>query len=416
MIEGTTNTSPLIAAARSGSLSAIQSLLTDPATLLEDKMQTLLLINSWLDQRFVPLLRRQQFASIFLILLENLTANDANEAMWLAAKQGNVYLARRISQHTGVEFSAHIQGSALITAASNSFNEVVKKLLTLGDEIPSSYKSEALWFAATYDNYVAIAELLNHATNEISTEDKGEALISASVFGAYESLRMLLIRIGSQLSPKDIAKALLWAAANGDFNIVRELQRQVGHHISREANGHALLEAASSGHDSVVHLLLAQVIPDEHKDEALILATEENHFNVVELLLKHCEITPLYKSEALIIAAQKRHYHSFKALLGNEQGISYEDKFSALGIIIRALVRSQCQVVTNTCRAMLDELQKNIIATPLPDEHQAVALKVLAEVANPAVLNQYKRAQPSERDELDSPNDAEEHQDKRARR
>lgn len=357
-------------------------------------------------------------------ILRSISAQEAAEAMWLAAQKDLLNVAQQISNLCGVEFSAHIKGSALIAVsadkpdiyllgATNS-DDRIQALLALGDEIPSDYKNEALWVAATYDNDLGIRELLTHAAVDISAEAKGETLVHASAFGAFVSVRTLLTHCKADISTEHKYQALMWAASNGSLRILQDLLELDD--ISNSHIGIALCIAASHCQEIAVIRLLDHPICAQDKGEALHIATAENHWGIVDTLLEFGEITPDYKGEALILAARKRHYHSFKTILAYGQDIASEDKIAALAIIIRALVRSRCQVVTNTYRAMLGELQTSIIVDPLPDAHQAVALKVISEVSNPALLNQYKRAQPSERVESDEANDAEVHQDKRARK
>lgn len=345
----------------------------------------------------------------------DITETDKKEALLFAFLNIHFNFYQEMSNLTGMTLSSHEKGDALVLAASNPlfYSDSLLPLLQLGNQIPARHKGIALQIAIENENTPAVSTLLLAASQEISPEALGEALITAAKFGKYSYIDELFTQAGNRLLAKDKQEALFWASTYNHSVCVDELLT-----IEPTLNkGNALYQAAAFDHFHVVECLLTVGQSPTGDDEglALLKAAEENHFEIVDRLRPRANIPLHYHGEALIMAVRKGHYHSFEKLLISGHLISTVDKIATLTIIVQALVRTRCQVVTNTYRAMLDELQKSILAHPLPDEHQAVALKVIAEVSNPAVLNQYKRAQPSERVELDEANDAEVHQDKRAR-
>ncbi len=97
----------------------------------------------------------------------------------------------------------------------------------------------------------------NHkAFDKISDAEKRRAFIDAAEVGILLGVNTLLSHYSHVITSEDKGTALLRATVNANFEVVEVLLNQVGHDIDRYSRGRALIVASENGHIRLVEALL----------------------------------------------------------------------------------------------------------------------------------------------------------------
>jgi len=219
-----------------------------------------------------------------------------------AVKMGNDGAVRRLLKRydakiwTGLERSDEKGSTALMIAALDGHESIVRLLIEAGgdvtDEIPDDNGWTALMCAA-YDGHESIVRLLIEGGSDVmGRDDNGWTVLMIAAQDGHESTVRLLIEAGSDVNAKNNScyTALMIAAQNGHESTVR-LLIEGGSDVNAKNNqcGTALMIAASNGHESTVRLLIEAGSDLRARDEdgvtALMLAASNGHESIVRLLM-----------------------------------------------------------------------------------------------------------------------------------
>lgn len=252
--------------------------------------------NPWDDTPILALAvqANEGFGTEIVALLLEHGASDVNEALFVAAKTGDLDHMELLLDW-GADINAtlpswHKGMTALSAAASSGDVAIVQFLLSKG----ASDVTGALRTVASAGN-IELAALflqLGANVNAFKTNEWGietTALEEAATSGNVKVLRLLLdsgAKVDSDANPRSRATALQRAAMVGNLGVVDELlQRGADVNAApRGYNGRTALEgAAENGRLDIVQLLI-NVQADVQNSKALEFARREGHEAVVELL------------------------------------------------------------------------------------------------------------------------------------
>ncbi|VDL87512.1 unnamed protein product [Nippostrongylus brasiliensis] len=188
---------------------------------------------------------------------------------------------------------------ALMEAASAGHLNIVKLLIQSGAKavfvnMNSEFKESPLTLAA-YKGYTDVIEYLlslNDYDRSTRDEELHTALMEAAMDGHLEHVVKILLENGAQVNATtdETMETALTVAACGGFTEVLDVLVKNGGDLGLGTNT-PLMEAAQEGHASTVNYILAAVKPEDRSvkfrqqmDQALSLASENGHFDVLQVL------------------------------------------------------------------------------------------------------------------------------------
>lgn len=285
-----------------------------------------------------------------------------NEAL-LTASQNNDLAGVRQALKQGADVNAKdmFSETALMNAAQLGFLEVLKELLYRGTDISikNNYGETALDLAKKF-SHSEIKQVLEDHQGDLDAK-----LLKAASQGNLEELKRLLDMGADFKVQHSMSKtSLMVAAERGHLDIVKELlskdEPYLGAAKSVDGFGNtALVYAAVYNHISIVKELLEKIgnIPGWYTSEfsakveefglwrALKLATQHNHFDVVQELLKR----EPDRNEIQFYAARNGHLNLIRELAKRGSLNFYEEEEDILfgnTVLMRAAREGHLDIIT----------------------------------------------------------------------
>ncbi|WKY07621.1 hypothetical protein Q1695_007241 [Nippostrongylus brasiliensis] len=271
------------------------------------------------------------------MLIENkcdldLRNENGHCALMEAASAGHLNIVKLLIQSGAkavfVNMNSEFKESPLTLAAYKGYTDVIEYLLSLND-YDRSTRDEELHTAlmeAAMDGHLEVARILIQAGAPVNlTSESYESPLTLSCCGGHAELAKLLIDAGANIEETNdenytplmeaareghvhVVKILLengaqvnattdetmetalTVAACGGFTEVLDVLVKNGGDLGLGTNT-PLMEAAQEGHASTVNYILAAVKPEDRSvkfrqqmDQALSLASENGHFDVLQVL------------------------------------------------------------------------------------------------------------------------------------
>ncbi|KAG9400565.1 hypothetical protein AC1031_010777 [Aphanomyces cochlioides] len=238
-------------------------------------------------------------------------AGELREALWMAAKNGNVATVRQLLNRGGEPNWAPPDEkgwTALIVACAKGHVTTVKTLLARGAsvDIAASTGVTPLMCASAAGKIAIVKELLaHHADVNAINEDGGTALHGAAFYGHLAVVQVLANR-GADLNmtdktgrtAQDLAKRsqhddiVTWLQEKEEGDLAEQQREQSqDRNLSYEASESRLFEAVKWGDVQMVEELLGDGSSVNWQDKfgrtALMEACIEGHTDVVQVLIAH---------------------------------------------------------------------------------------------------------------------------------
>ena len=256
-------------------------------------------------------------------------SEDIQLALMFAILYGHVEIVEFLKDHVGIQAEKKV--TALMCATMNGHPQVVELLLKDNADVNAQEEDGfTALMVASENGHTQVVELLlkEHADINLQTSDGVTALMLASQNGHHKVIELLLkqhININHQ------GKDGVLASQDGHQKPIELLHPNIN---NQEKDGWtALMLASRNGHFQVVELLLKEHADINTQKEdgwtALMLASRYGHFQVVELLLKkHADINIQNKNgvTALMLASEDGHIHVIELLLKEYAEINTQEK------------------------------------------------------------------------------------------
>ncbi len=224
----------------------------------------------------------------------------------------------------------------LISRIESNLFDSVKSLLKRGAN-PNAIKREkrkrrrtALMIAAQKGNAAIVRLLLKHKAKVNALDRYGtSALMLAAEKGRYRVVQMLLkrrarVNLHEKIANLDTSSALLKSCSKGYLSVVKLLVRHGANVHKKNKGGYSALHiAAMNGQTHIVKFLLRKRVNVNVKSgyysrTALMFAAQDNHADIVNLLLRHRARKYMYDYNghtALHMAAKHGNIETIKTLL-----------------------------------------------------------------------------------------------------
>lgn len=270
-----------------------------------------------------------------------------------AVKKGDLQMLKEVVEKIDINAQDETGQTALMRAASNGYENIVKYLLKFPDievNIQNSIGESALYFASIRGRENIVKMLLQDPKTNINILDTlGNNALMAAVIGRYEGIVRLLLQVGidpdiknkagqkaiDRASPtfRPTVQALInainlneWigAAENGQVETIRKLIGKININAADTHGYTALILATRFEHGDLVKFLLESPNIDVNAqttagDTALMFAVNNGNETIVKLLLKVPAINVNLRSNnggtALLIAAAQSYSNIAKLLL-----------------------------------------------------------------------------------------------------
>ncbi|KAK6054962.1 ankyrin repeat protein [Cooperia oncophora] len=222
-------------------------------------------------------------------------------ALMEAASAGHLNIVKLLIQSGAkavfVNMNSEFKESPLTLAAYKGYTDVIEYLLSLND-YDRSTRDEELHTAlmeAAMDGHLEVARILIQAGAPVNlTSESYESPLTLSCCGGHAELHVvkILLENGAQVNATtdETMETALTVAACGGFTEVLDVLVKNGGDLGLGTNT-PLMEAAQEGHASTVNYILATVKPEDRSvkfrqqmDQALSLASENGHFDVLQVL------------------------------------------------------------------------------------------------------------------------------------
>ncbi len=193
-----------------------------------------------------------------------------------------------------------IRTEALTIAAKNSYSPAVQKIVGLwGNDLTAWATTNSKLIGASANGRVDELQVL---MQDPSFSGERMALRVAAEYGQLAVIHVLLTNVNRVIPNEHKDNALDIASTFGHVNVVQFLLPERGARL--KAKQTALYSAAEYGQLNVVIALLTQVgdYSPENKAKALCIACEHGQLNVVQFLLNMEGITNRHKMDALLVA------------------------------------------------------------------------------------------------------------------
>eukprot|EP00439_Symbiodinium_sp_Y106_P001201 s1725_g1.t1 len=291
--------------------------------------------------------------------------------------QRRVEVEQLLRQNADPSAPNRFRGTALISAAEEGLQEVVKAMVKAGaqlearDERGNTALLSAAYFGhlkvvgvmvkagarleardedgataltiASFSGHLEVVEALVKAGAQLEAHnDRGRTALMTASYTGHLKVVEVLVKAGAQLEAcNDIGNtALMCAAQEGHYEVVEVLVKAGARLEARgEVGATALTIASFSGHLEVVEALVkAGAQLEAHNDRgrtALMTASYTGHLKVVEVLVKagaQLEARNDIGNTALMCAAQEGHYEVVEVLVkaGAQLETRNERGFTAL--------------------------------------------------------------------------------------
>ena len=251
-----------------------------------------------------------------------------------AAEAGNI---KRLKYTLGyvrdINFMDDTGATALHTAASGGYNDIVQLLLTKGASIEATdkYYYTPLHYAAQFGHTSTVELLLTNGASIEVTDYMGSApLHHAAQFGHTNTMELLLSEGASIEAMNKYNNTPLHLTASSGHTSTVELLLSKGASIEvmNKYNNTPLHFAASGGHTNTMEILLLKgasiEATNEDNNTPLHLAAFDGHTSTVELLLSKgasIEVTDKDNDTPLHIAALYGHTSTVELLLSKGASI-----------------------------------------------------------------------------------------------
>jgi|AntAceMinimDraft_17_1070374.scaffolds.fasta_scaffold00962_10 ankyrin repeat protein len=199
---------------------------------------------------------------LFLLSYTNITAQDKNTKLILAAENGDEkQVIKSLLDTTDINFQDINGYTSLIFASQNGFPDIVKILIYNNADINTKgYDSTTALIQASKYEHKDIAELLilKGADINAANDKKITSLIYAASYGYY-ALTEMLIKYGANLDikTKDGTNAIISSTISNNLNIVEMLiDKGADINSSNNAGLTPLSIAAINGYKDIAELLI----------------------------------------------------------------------------------------------------------------------------------------------------------------
>ncbi|XP_062577843.1 ankyrin-2-like [Saccostrea cucullata] len=265
---------------------------------------------------------------------------DKNEdsPLLLACQMEHVRCVKLLADHNCNFDVQNSKGyTPLIVAAMKRQPLMLKTLLEKNPDINAldGVKRSALWYAVNCEDTESILVLLNGGANQLQSDNEGENVLHlASRKGNTEIVDILLRNLQNvDICTRSGSTALHLASLHGHDKIVLLLLNKGADINKNSKSGRSPLYLASkTGSVLTVGVLVSNTTIDincNHQYNPLIIASENGHLRIVELLLQSkadVNYKDFYERSALWYAARKGHVHIVSYLLEHGAFVNDFDK------------------------------------------------------------------------------------------
>ena len=198
-----------------------------------------------------------------------------------------------------------------------SFIESSKEKVRLsGNELSCiKYAVESLCMLDELRPLMQVNKLVRQTTLQYIIDHDGENHFWFCTWCAYHGQHLILIEVLEYINP--CMCAIEFASENQHLNIVQLLLNDERVDPSSH-NNQAIRSASKNGHHEVVQLLLtdSRVDPSADDNYAIQIASENGHLNIVQLLLNDEPVDPSsYDNYAISYASENGHHEVVQLLL-----------------------------------------------------------------------------------------------------
>ena len=316
----------VIAAARSGDIDRVQTLLADGATMF-----------AW----------------------------DRGFSIIQAAKRGHQAIVQALLANGPI--SEEDRGEAVVKAVEKQRSQNIIDALLANGPISEEDRGKAVWCAVSYGRQAIVQALL--ANGPISEEDRGESVIEAAKGNQQATVEALLAN-GATISEVDRGQAIRFAASSGLLAMVEALLPE-GVTIPEEDRGWAVVEAANKSYKEIVKALLPEGVTISVRDrfEAVKAAMYEEDLEMFNTLLASGDISTAFRGRVLEAIASVYWFPNrcqfLQALLANGAEIS---QFARGAAVRKAAEKGDID--------FMQELLAN--GAEIPEQYRESAVKIAA--------------------------------------
>ncbi|CAK4767366.1 unnamed protein product [Aphanomyces euteiches] len=268
--------------------------------------------------------------------------------LFLAVVGGHTSIVKCLVEQPAIQVN-QVEGTLgvpLVDAVKNSFTEIAEALMTHSSIVvdePNIKGETALMYAAEKNDTKLVENLLQASYVDASRECAAEAtaLVRACAAGAVDTASILLSRPDIKVNhvDKEGRSALSIATSTGDQDLLKLILNHPNVDVPDELGRTELMKACAKGAVDQVDKLLQRsnvsvnsvnFLSSTHNGYTpLMYACEAGHIDVVRRLLKEPKLRLTYKTtkkeSALVVASQNGHDAIVQLLLEHSQTYDEDD-------------------------------------------------------------------------------------------
>ncbi|CAK4083226.1 unnamed protein product [Aphanomyces euteiches] len=304
--------------------------------------------NEWRDWHDMVEAFREMFVAGLHILGLELPDTLAVTGLFLAVVGGHTSIVKCLVEQPAIQVN-QVEGTLgvpLVDAVKNSFTEITEALMTHSSIVvdePNIKGETALMYAAEKNDTKLVENLLQASYVDASRECAAEAsaLVRACAAGAVYTASILLSRPDIKVNhvDKEGRSALSIATSTGDQDLLKLILNHPNVDVPDELGRTELMKACAKGAVDQVDKLLQRsnvsvnsvnFLSGTHNGYTpLMYACEAGHIDVVRRLLKEPKLRLTYKTtkkeSALVVASQNGHDAIVQLLLEHSQTYDEDD-------------------------------------------------------------------------------------------
>lgn len=313
-------------------------------------------------QLFLDYVPPERFKTELNVLDINAENIKGYTALILAASNNNLDIVNLLLEKQANLFSNN-KMSALYAASKNGHIEIVKKLISIGDNInyPIENDNYAIHGAVLSGNLEIVKLLhINGALMDIENIDGVTPLLLASEKGQIDIVEYLLdnCNVDQNKVNKNNISSLFFSVQNNHYKIVEKLITRGGNINYKSQHSYTLLMLATeTGSYEITKLLIESGInlddvTKNEKKSAIYIASFFGHENIVELLINSkvkINIINKYNRTPLWCASEKGYVKIVQLLIdaGADINISDVDNITPHQIAVKMNHIEICEVLMN---------------------------------------------------------------------